>query len=79
MRKRLLLRLALLIPLLVAVFILHVGGTALVIVHIARIALIVALALIGGRFRARRSRGPLPAAPLAHPAGRASGPEPPDA
>lgn len=57
-RKRLLIRLALLIPLLVAVFILHVSGTALVIVHIARIALIVALALIGGRFRASRPEPP---------------------
>lgn len=56
MRRRVLIRLALLIPILVAVFILHVSGTTLVIVHIARIVLIASLLLIGGWLRAHRSR-----------------------
>ncbi len=56
MRRLMLLRFALLVPLLVAVFLLHVSGTDLVIIRIARIALIAALVVIGGWFRARRSR-----------------------
>jgi hypothetical protein len=39
MRRLMLIRLAFLVPLLVAVFLLHVSGTALVAVHIARPAI----------------------------------------
>jgi hypothetical protein len=56
MGKLMLMRLAFLIPILVAVFVLHASGTALVIMHIARIAVVALVALLGGWLRTRRSR-----------------------
>jgi hypothetical protein len=54
MRTFMLVRLALLLPLLVTVFLLHVSGTDLVLIHIARIALIGLAVLAGSKLRARR-------------------------
>jgi hypothetical protein len=51
-----LIRLALLVALLVAVFVLHVSGTALVVVHIVRIVVIALAVLIAGGLRSRRAR-----------------------
>ena len=53
-----LIRLALLVPLLVAVLVLHVSGTALVAVHIARIVVIGLASVIAGGLRSRRGRAP---------------------
>ncbi len=50
------LRLAFLVPLLVAVFLFHVSGTALVAIRIARIVVVALVLLIASRFRARRRR-----------------------
>jgi hypothetical protein len=58
MRRLMLIRLAFLVPLLVAVFLLHVSGTALVAVHIARIVVIGLAVLIAGSLRSRRGRTP---------------------
>jgi hypothetical protein len=51
-----LIRLALLVPLLVAVLVLHVSGMALIVVHIARIVVIGLAVLIAGGLRSRRGR-----------------------
>jgi hypothetical protein len=56
MRKFMYLRLAFLVPLLVAVFLFHVSGTALVAIRIARIVVVALVLLVASRFRARRSR-----------------------
>jgi hypothetical protein len=53
-----LVRLAFLVPLLVAVFLLHVSGTALVVIRIARIVVIGLVVVIAGGLRARRARAP---------------------
>lgn len=58
LRKLLLLRLAFLVPLLVAVFLLHVSGAALVVIRIARIVVIGLAVLVAGGLRARRNRAP---------------------
>lgn len=54
LRKFMYLRLAFLVPLLVAVFLFHVSGTALVAIRIARIVVVALVLLIASRFRARR-------------------------
>ena len=51
-------RLGFLVPLLVAVFVLHVSGTALVVIRIVRIVVIGLAVLIAGGLRARRVRAP---------------------
>lgn len=56
MRKLMLARLVFLAGILVAVFALHVSGTALAILHIARLAVIGLVILAAGRLRARRAR-----------------------
>jgi hypothetical protein len=48
------LRIASLVALLVAVFVLHASGSTLVLLHVVRIALIGALALTAGWARRRR-------------------------
>ncbi|MGO9973644.1 MAG: hypothetical protein ACLP01_12750 [Solirubrobacteraceae bacterium] len=53
-----LVRLAFLVPLLVAVFLLHVSGTALVVIRIARIVVIGLAVLIATGLRSRRARAP---------------------
>jgi len=53
-----LLRLAFLVPLLVAVFVLHVSGTALVATRIVRIVVIGLAVVIAAGLRARRARPP---------------------
>ena len=53
-----LIRLAFLVPFLVAVFVVHVSAMALVAVHIARIVVIGLAVVIVGGLRARRSRAP---------------------
>ena len=58
MRRLMLVRLAFLVPLLVAVFLLHVSGTALVVIRIARIVVIGLVVVIAGGLRARRARAP---------------------
>jgi hypothetical protein len=50
-----LIRLVLVIPLLVTVFLLHVSGTALILIHIARITVIGLVMLFGSSFRARHA------------------------
>ena len=56
-RRTLLLgRVALLVPVLVAAFVLHVSGTALVVLHLVRVALVVAILVAGGRLRSRAAR-----------------------
>jgi hypothetical protein len=57
-RRLMLVRLAFLVPLLVAVFALHVSGTALVVIRIVRIVVIGLAVLIAGGLRARRARAP---------------------
>ncbi|MGP0052556.1 MAG: hypothetical protein ACLPZR_27465 [Solirubrobacteraceae bacterium] len=51
-----LVRLAFLVPLLVAVFLLHVSGTVLVVIRIVRIVVIGVAVVIAGRLRGRRAR-----------------------
>ena len=58
MRRLMLVRLAFLVPLLVAVFLLHVSGTALVVIRIARIVVIGLAVLIATGLRSRRARAP---------------------
>ncbi len=58
MRRLMLVRLAFLVPLLAAVFLLHVSGTALVVIRIVRIVVIGLAVLIAGGLRARRARAP---------------------
>jgi len=58
MRRLMLVRLAFLVPLLVAVFLLHVSGTALVVIRIARIVVIGLAVLIAAGLRSRRARAP---------------------
>jgi hypothetical protein len=47
---------ATLVALLVAVFVLHVSGTTLVIVRVARIILVVAIIAVGAMLRRRNAR-----------------------
>lgn len=56
LRRFVYLRLALLVPLLLAVFLLHLSGTDLVILRVARIVIVVLVLLVGGQLRARRNR-----------------------
>ena len=56
MRKFMLVRLGFLAVLIVAVFVVHVSGTALVIMHVVRIALVALAVVLGGWRRSRRSR-----------------------
>jgi hypothetical protein len=58
MRRLMLVRFAFLVPLLVAVFLLHVSGTALVVIRIARIVVIGLAFLIAAGLRSRRARPP---------------------
>jgi small-conductance mechanosensitive channel len=58
MRRLMLIRLVFLVPLLIAVFVLHVSGTALVAVHIARILVIALAVVIAAGMRSRRGRVP---------------------
>jgi hypothetical protein len=56
MRRLMLIRLALLVPLLIAVLVLHVSGAALVVMRIARIVVIGLAVVIAGGVRAHRGR-----------------------
>jgi len=53
-----LVRLGFLVPLLAAVFLLHVSGTALVVIRIVRIVVIGLAVLIAAGLRARRAHAP---------------------
>jgi hypothetical protein len=55
-RKYLYLRLALLAALLVAVFVLHLSGTALVVMRVARVALVIVVLLVARGLRMRGAR-----------------------
>lgn len=56
-RRLMLVQLGFLVPVLVAVSVLHVSGTTLVVIHIVRIAVVLLVVLIAGRIRSRGDRG----------------------
>lgn len=56
LRKLTLLRFGFTIAALVAVFALHVSGTALVVIHVVRILVVALVVLVGGWIRTRRHR-----------------------